>query len=54
MMDAKMKGMVMTGMTALCLILGIMGAMGNTWLVPDSDEDMEGMDVGAGQHIFLG
>ena len=48
MMDAKMKGMVMTGMTALCLILGIMGAMGNTWLVPDSDEDMEGMDVGAG------
>ena len=38
----------MTGMTALCLILGIMGAMGNTWLVPDSDEDMEGMDVGAG------
>ena len=38
----------MTGMTALCLILGIMGAMGNTWLVPDSDEDMEGMDAGAG------
>ena len=48
MMDAKMKGMVMTGMTALCLILGIMGAMGNTWLVPDSDEDMDGMEAGAG------
>ena len=47
-MDAKMKGMVMTGMTALCLILGIMGAMGNTWLVPDSDEDMDGMEAGAG------
>ena len=43
-----MKGMVMTGMTALCLILGIMGAMGNTWLVPDSDEDMDGMEAGAG------
>ena len=38
----------MTGMTALCLILGIMGAMGNTWLVPDSDEDMDGMEMGAG------
>ena len=46
MMDAKMKGMVMTGMTALCLILGIMGAMGNTWLVPSEEE--EGMDAGAG------
>ena len=34
----------MTGMTALCLILGIMGAMGNTWLVPD--EETEGMDAG--------
>ena len=45
MMDAKMKGMVMTGMTALCLILGIMGAMGNTWLVPSEEE--EGMDAGA-------
>ena len=36
----------MTGMTALCLILGIMGAMGNTWLVPSEEE--EGMDAGAG------
>ena len=48
MMDAKMKGMVMAAMSALCLILGIMGAMGNTWLVPDSDEDMDGMEAGAG------
>ena len=47
-MDAKMKGMVMAAMSALCLVLGIMGAMGNTWLVPDSDEDMEGMEAGAG------
>lgn len=37
-----MKNMVMTGMAALCLILGIMAAMGSTWLVPDDDEEMEG------------
>ena len=43
-MDAKMKGMVMAAMSALCLVLGIMGAMGSTWLVPD--EEMEGMDAG--------
>jgi len=43
-MDAKMKGMVMAAMSALCLILGIMGAMGSTWLVPE--EEMEGMDGG--------
>ena len=36
----------MAGMAGLCLILGIMGALGNTWLVPD--EEMEGMDTGAG------
>ena len=42
MMDAKMKGMVMAAMSALCLILGIMGAMGSTWLTPDlSDEEQE-------------
>ena len=34
----------MAGMAGLCLILGIMGALGNTWLVPD--EEMEGMDAG--------
>ena len=44
MMDAKMKGMVMAAMSALCLVLGIMGAMGSTWLVPE--EEMEGMDMG--------
>ena len=43
-MDAKMKGMVMAAMSALCLVLGIMGAMGSTWLVPE--EEMEGMDMG--------
>ena len=41
-----MKGMIMAGMAGLCLILGIMGALGNTWLVPD--EEMEGMDAGGG------
>ena len=46
MMDAKMKGMVMAAMSALCLVLGIMGAMGSTWLVPE--EEMEGMDSGVG------
>ena len=35
MMDAKMKGMVMTGMTALCLILGVMGVMGDSWLTDE-------------------
>ena len=34
----------MAGMAGLCLILGIMGALGNTWLVPD--EEVEGMDGG--------
>jgi len=46
-MDGKMKGMIMAGMAGLCLILGIMGALGNTWLVPDEEMD-EGMDSGAG------
>jgi hypothetical protein len=43
-MDGKMKGMIMAGMAGLCLILGIMAALGNTWLVPE--EEMEGMDGG--------
>jgi len=34
----------MAGMAGLCLILGIMGALGNTWLVPD--EEVDGMEVG--------
>ena len=34
----------MAAMSALCLVLGIMGAMGSTWLVPE--EEMEGMDMG--------
>ena len=40
-----MKGMVMAAMSALCLVLGIMGAMGSTWLTPDlSDEEQEMAD----------
>ena len=46
-MDAKMKNMVMAGMAALCLILGIMAAMGATWQTPEDTDDMEdGMDMG--------
>ena len=43
----------MAAMSALCLVLGIMGAMGSTWLTPDlSDEQQEiademGMGSGA-------
>ena len=38
-MDGKTKNMVMTGMTALCLILGIMGVMGDSWLVSEGDDE---------------
>jgi hypothetical protein len=41
-MDAKMKGMIMAGMMALCLVLGIMATLGSTWLVPEGDEEMDG------------
>ena len=43
-MDGKMKGMIMSGMMALCLVLGIMAALGGTWLVPDEADDE--MDMG--------
>ena len=40
-----MKGMGMAALSALCLVLGIMGAMGSTWLTPDlSDEEQEVAD----------
>ncbi len=42
-----MKNMVMAGMASLCLVLGIMAAMGGTWLVPEEEMD-EGMDMGMG------
>ena len=43
-MDGNMKNMALTGMAALCLILGILGALGSTWLVPE--DEMDGMDAG--------
>ena len=47
MMDAKMKGMVMAAMAGLCLVLGIIAALGSTWLVPTGDdaEELEDMVV---------
>ena len=40
-MDAKMKGMVMAAMAGLCLVLGIIAALGSTWLVPTGDDAEE-------------
>lgn len=40
-----MKGMIMAGMAGLCLILGIMGALGTTWLV-DSEADEDAPESG--------
>ena len=55
-MDANMKNMIMTAMAALCLLLGIFGALGSTWLVPtgsDADEmEDANMDSGMGLTSF--
>jgi hypothetical protein len=37
-MDEKMKGMMMTGMMALCLVLGMLAVLGNSWLTIDEDD----------------
>ena len=52
-MDGKMKGMIMAGMAGLCLILGIMGAIGGTWLVPIDDDAkaLEEMDADGGSGL---
>ena len=52
-MDGNTKNMALTGMAALCLILGILGALGNTWLVPTGDdaEEMEEMDMDSGMSL---
>lgn len=42
-MDAKMKGMIMSAMMALCLILGAMSIFSDAWLTETDDES--GMDV---------
>ena len=38
-MDAKMKGMIMSGMMALSLILGAMAIFSNEWLTDTDDDD---------------
>lgn len=45
-----MKGMVMAAMAGLCLVLGIIAALGSTWLVPigDDAEELEDMDADGG------
>lgn len=49
-MDGKMKGMIMAGMMALSLVLGILGVLGNAWLDadPDAEDDMEGFSMSSG------
>ena len=49
-MDGKMKGMIMAGMMAVSLILGILGVLGNAWLHAEyeDDEDVDGMTVSYG------
>ena len=48
-----MKNMMMTALAALCMILGIVGAMGGTWLVPTGDdaEELEEMDMESGMGL---
>ena len=44
-MEQKMKDYLITGLAALCLMLGLIAALGGSWLVPDlSDEEQEQMD----------
>ena len=45
-MDGKMKGMIMAGMMAISLILGIIGVLGDAWLDSEDDEiEMDGLEV---------
>jgi hypothetical protein len=48
MMDAKMKGMVMAGMMALCLVLGLWATLGDAWLEADEDEMEDDMTSTSG------
>ena len=49
-MEANMKNMMMTALATLCLVLGIVAAMGGTWLVPVGDDakEMEDADMDMG------
>ena len=53
-MDAKMKGMVMAGMMAVSLILGIIGVLGDAWLDTelDEDEEIDGLTMSYGLNIL--
>ena len=43
-----MKGMVMAGMMALCLVLGLWATLGDAWLEADEDEMAEDMTSTSG------
>ena len=45
-----MKGMIMAGMMAVSLVLGILGVLGNAWLdvETDEDDDMGGLSMSYG------
>jgi hypothetical protein len=46
-MDGKMKNMMMAGMMGLCLVLGVVGVLGETWIVPTGDDAEEMEDAGS-------
>jgi hypothetical protein len=46
MMDGKMKGMIMSGMMALCLVLGIMAVLGGAWLNEGGDDADDAEEMG--------
>ena len=50
-----MQKLVMAAMAGLCLVLGIIAALGSTWLVPTGDdaEELEDMDSDAWSDIIL-
>lgn len=37
-MDAKMRGNIVTGLMVLCLVLGLWGQFGNSWLTEESED----------------
>ena len=49
-MEEKMRKNVTTGMMGLCLILGMIGLLGSSWLVVDV-EDVEAKASLGGQYI---
>jgi hypothetical protein len=47
-MDSDMKGYIVTGLLALCLLLGLAGQFGSTWLVEESGETDAVTEVSTG------